>query len=1179
MIKKGFYFCLAFFIIWTASAQAQVDTYQKISDTQGNFNGTLDNEDFLGSDLTYLGDVDNDNIPDLAVGAPADDDGGDGRGAVWILFLNSSGTVKSYQKISSIAGSFTGTLDNSDQFGSSCAGVGDLDGDTVPDLAVGAVGDDDSGDDRGALWILFLNSDGTVKSHQKISDTTGNFNGTLIDHERFGSSCSSINDLDGDNVIDLAVGAYGDKTVWILFLNADGTVKSHQEISDSAGGFTGAIETMDYFGWSCAGTGDLNRDTVPDLAVGTPGDDDGGTSRGAVWILFLNSDGTVKSHQKISDTEGEFTGALDDIDAFGSALLSPGSLYEETIPVLGVGAQNDDDGGNNRGAVWLLYLSSDGTVIDHQKISDTEGHFSGGLAEENLFGFGLTIVGCLDGDEIPEIAVGAPGDADGGSNRGAAWILYSCPPPPVEGVYPENWTHGVSPAGITLDWDDIPEADSYDVYVGVDFPPSTRIADNINQSQCDTGPLPPCSSVHWMVIPNVDCSFLFGDIWTFLTGGAVPGVPENPYPADGAVGADINLTLDWDDVPDALNYDLYFGTANPPGLAAAGLTSSEYTPPELELNTQYFWFVVAHKICWETVYGPVWDFTSHNGWTISGEVVYDGAGLENAALTGLPDNPTTDDNGVYSAQVAPGWSGTVVPAFSGYSFDPTQRVYNAVGADQSGQNYTAEPASDNAPTSYQVLPEVIWAGSGGGTWMTEVQITDLTGGSVVSVYFNSIDGTRRGPITIWNNTGGSSNASRKIDNILQLLGYIDPYYSYGNNVGALEFITQDTAHAVQVTARTKNGDYSKTFPGLNLTEDNTAAVGRPIMVQNLVTNSTYRTAAGLFNPTDDSITVGIDLINAGGSYLGSTFSFTLSGHEYKAFNPFDEAGVTGDRDNIWMHILPISGDGKVMAFGATANQATNDPAAHLAKQVHAGSDIYNGPDTLQVLPEVIWASSGGGSWMTEVQITDLTGGSVVDVYFNPGGGVRRGPYTLWNNSAAGSRTSLKIANLLEFLDTIDSGYDYSNKAGAVEFHTQNSNKKIQVSARTLNGNFSKTFPGFRVVEENAVSLGESLMVQNLVTDTTYRTAFGAYNPAGNSVTAEFGLLDSNGNLIGSAFSKTLAGNEFQAFNPFTEAGASGTYDNVIIVVSPTSGSGQVMVYGATANQNTNDPAAHFAVKR
>ena len=68
-------------------------------------------------------------------------------------------------------------------------------------MAVGAHGDDDGGSDRGAVWILFLNSDGTVKAHQKISDTSGGFTGTLDNSDCFGESVASLGDLDGDGVV------------------------------------------------------------------------------------------------------------------------------------------------------------------------------------------------------------------------------------------------------------------------------------------------------------------------------------------------------------------------------------------------------------------------------------------------------------------------------------------------------------------------------------------------------------------------------------------------------------------------------------------------------------------------------------------------------------------------------------------------------------------------------------------------------------------------------------------------------------------------------------------------------------------------------------------------------------------------------------------------------------------
>ena len=244
-------------------------------------------------------------------GALNDGDGGTGRGAVWILFLNADGTVDSHQKISDTEGGFTGVLDNSDVFGASVENMGDLNGDGVEDLALGVMRDDDGGSDRGAVWILFLNADGTVDSHQKISDTEGGFTGVLDNSDVFGASVENMGDLDGNGVEDLAVGALNDGdggtgrgAVWILFLNTDGTVDSHQKISDTAGGFTGVLDNDDFFSFSVANMGDLNGNGANDLTVGAWGDDDGGWGRGAVWILFLNADGTVDSHQKISDTEG-----------------------------------------------------------------------------------------------------------------------------------------------------------------------------------------------------------------------------------------------------------------------------------------------------------------------------------------------------------------------------------------------------------------------------------------------------------------------------------------------------------------------------------------------------------------------------------------------------------------------------------------------------------------------------------------------------------------------------------------------------------------------------------------------------------------------------------------------------------------------------------------------------------
>ena len=68
----------------------------------------------------------------------------------------SSGTridCRDEQKISAEAGNFSGNLDNDDRFGSAVAAIGDIDGNGVEDIAVGAPGDDTNGTDRGAVWV------------------------------------------------------------------------------------------------------------------------------------------------------------------------------------------------------------------------------------------------------------------------------------------------------------------------------------------------------------------------------------------------------------------------------------------------------------------------------------------------------------------------------------------------------------------------------------------------------------------------------------------------------------------------------------------------------------------------------------------------------------------------------------------------------------------------------------------------------------------------------------------------------------------------------------------------------------------------------------------------------------------------------------------------------------------
>jgi len=349
------------------NADGTVRANQKISGASGGFTGALDSNDLFGYSVAGIGDLNNDGIEDIAVGAIGDDDGGVlNGGAVWILFLNANGTVSAHQKISTTQGGFTGSLIGYSYFGSAIAPLGDFDGDGIEDILVGSMTNSDGASANGSCWILRLNSNGTVKSYQKISATQGGFTGILHNGDEFGNAAAAVGDLDGDGVTDIAVGSWYDDdggagnndrgSVWILFLNANATVKSHQKISAAAGGFTGLLEDNAVFGTSIAALGDLDGDGVEDIVVGSEGDHEIGDGHGAIWIVYLNTNGTVKASVKINDATGGFTGALGDFYHFGSSVALCENAFNRGLVTLVIGTRGDPDGGTGGpvGSLWLL---------------------------------------------------------------------------------------------------------------------------------------------------------------------------------------------------------------------------------------------------------------------------------------------------------------------------------------------------------------------------------------------------------------------------------------------------------------------------------------------------------------------------------------------------------------------------------------------------------------------------------------------------------------------------------------------------------------------------------------------------------------------------------------------------------------------------------------------------------
>lgn len=416
-----------------AHAQLAPIAAQKIDADEGAFVGPLDPGDRFGRSVAGIGDIDGDGIPDCVVGARSDDDGGTDSGAVYVLFLNGDGTTKAEQKISALSGGLpAGLLSAGDFFGYGVSSAGDLDGDGIDDLAVTAPNDDESGDNAGALYLLELTAAGTVKATSKITNGTPGFGSPLGVGDSFGQGSGIVGDLDGDGWHEIAVPAPGDDdgganrgAFYILFLGPGRAVQSVQKYSDTAGGFGGQLSNGDAFGGrQVSRIGDLDGDGNDELAVGAFRDDDGGTDRGALWILFLDAAFQVTSEQKISQTAGGFSATLADGDLFGMTVVPTGDANLDGVPDLIVSSNRDNDGGPNRGSIFLMNLNSDGTVLESEKISSTTG--SAGLAgfyllDEERFGRALGVIGDLRGDGSLSIGVGA--GAGQATTGGAIWIL------------------------------------------------------------------------------------------------------------------------------------------------------------------------------------------------------------------------------------------------------------------------------------------------------------------------------------------------------------------------------------------------------------------------------------------------------------------------------------------------------------------------------------------------------------------------------------------------------------------------------------------------------------------------------------------------------------------------------------------------------------------------------------
>ncbi|MBL56268.1 MAG: hypothetical protein CMP61_03680 [Flavobacteriales bacterium] len=312
----------------------------------------------FGWAIENIGDIDGDGIQDIAVGAYEDwsNPVNEKCGSVFILRMNQDGTVKAHQRIGEGIGGFT-NWGAQELFGSGLTALGDINGDGIPDLAVGSAGDRELGPNSGAVFIIQLNSDGTVKAQSKITPTGANFSG-VTSRGYFGWDVDNIGDIDGDGNDDLLVGVRGTQT-WLLFMDENYSVKSTKYFDLNSPKIKEAFPEAIYFGGYVASLPDINFDGRNEMVISTYGS---ATSLGTFGVFYLDSIGSISSYD-VLDPKIEGLNLNQD-QHFGGKLSVLGDLNKDGFPEVGVGEPYNCDSIFNGGALYLISLKPRSCIDD-----------------------------------------------------------------------------------------------------------------------------------------------------------------------------------------------------------------------------------------------------------------------------------------------------------------------------------------------------------------------------------------------------------------------------------------------------------------------------------------------------------------------------------------------------------------------------------------------------------------------------------------------------------------------------------------------------------------------------------------------------------------------------------------------------------------------------------------------
>jgi len=377
-----------------------------------------------GSSMVSLGDLDGDGYADFAVGEPGQSQGAEGAGGVVLWFGSPEGPERPVRLHGTVSGAAAG---------SSLAAPGDVTGDGVADLLVGAPGEgpaDDTGEEasllpRGAVYLLAgpFENDGAMTP---VSVLRGAAPGDCA-----GTSLAALGDISGDGLGDFVVGApcrgsfrqvHEHLGQLMLF---DGPGLAHlvtsvpagdSDLSSAHASFPGE-EIWDSLGTAITALPDQDGDGQMDFAIASP------DYFGAEWI---NPDAQAHVHIFSSSSVGETptTAALATLAGgccgFGRHDAAGTSLASDSQRLL-IGAPTLSDFEIEGGAFILSGpLSGDIDAFEEGGVlaAPTQAN------ESALAGTSVAAGLDLNCDGVPDYVVGAPLARDEGPRTGAVLIAF-----------------------------------------------------------------------------------------------------------------------------------------------------------------------------------------------------------------------------------------------------------------------------------------------------------------------------------------------------------------------------------------------------------------------------------------------------------------------------------------------------------------------------------------------------------------------------------------------------------------------------------------------------------------------------------------------------------------------------------------------------------------------------------